>query len=97
LERPSFPASVFLFDVLGQFDLVHVAGLVAPRPLLVSDGSDGVRQPVSMAKMRETYDWCQGVYTSLDAVDHFTLMSVAGDAFPNPIVGWLNDKLRGST
>lgn len=94
LERPGFPPSVFAFDVLSHFDLAHVAGLVAPRPLLVVDGVNGARQPVTLAKMQESYAWCKGVYTLLGAEGRFASISTANATTLDCIVHWLDDALK---
>jgi len=94
LERPGFPSSVFVFDVLNHFDLAHVAGLIAPRPLLVVDGINGARQPATLAKMQESYAWCKGVYTLFGAEGRFASISTANATTLDFIVHWLDDELK---
>jgi cephalosporin-C deacetylase-like acetyl esterase len=61
LERPDWPASLFLFDVLNHFDLPDVAKLVTPRPLLLGNVVDGRRQPVAMDYLASLYNQSQGL------------------------------------
>jgi cephalosporin-C deacetylase-like acetyl esterase len=96
LEQPAFPPGVFLFDVLNHYDLVHVAALAAPRPLLLADGVDGLRRPVPRTKAEQAYGWCRDVYRRLEAESGFSMMGAAGDATLGHIADWLAAHLRAA-
>jgi dienelactone hydrolase len=48
VERPAFPASVYLFGVLRRFDLPDLIDEIAPRPLLLAEPVDGCRNPLEL-------------------------------------------------
>jgi dienelactone hydrolase len=90
VERPAFPASVYLFDVLHHFDLPQLMAGVAPRPLLLADLVDGQRQPLPTEPAAEACQWPQQVYTLLEAqANDFQAKSAA----PQTIASWLHQKL----
>lgn len=95
VERPGFPASVYLFDVLNHFDLPHLMAAVAPRPLLLADPVDGERQYVSIGAATRACHWPRQVYTLLQA-DAGHLQALARPekpATPEAIAGWLQEYL----
>ena len=95
-QRPAFPPSVYLFDVLNQFDLAQVAALAAPRPVLVADAVDGARQPAPPARLHEAYAWCQDVYTLLGARSHLSLINTTPAYRLGSLIGWLETALGKS-
>jgi cephalosporin-C deacetylase-like acetyl esterase len=95
LERSNFPPNTFLFDVLKKFDLEHVAGLIAPRPLMMLGGVDGLRKPLSTSRMEEETKWCQKVYRTLNAEDSFLVTPNSKDIRSSQLVEWNKGKEVG--
>jgi pimeloyl-ACP methyl ester carboxylesterase len=67
VERPGFPPSTYLFDVLNHFDLPHLMAGVAPRSLLLAGPVDGERQVVPAESLTEPCQWPRNVYSLLQA------------------------------
>jgi cephalosporin-C deacetylase-like acetyl esterase len=67
VERPSFPASAFLFGALEHFDLPLLMAALAPRPLLLAEPVDGERQPMSSECLAPALTWPTKVYSLLQA------------------------------
>lgn len=61
-EYYDYDASWFLFGVLPEFDICDVAGLVAPRNLVVWTPHDHQREPVSMAALLAAYGRTTAAY-----------------------------------
>jgi dienelactone hydrolase len=94
VERPGFPPSIYLFDVLHHFDLPQVMAGVAPRPLLLADPVDGERLPLSEAQLEQILHWPQRVYTLLEAqTDGFQTFK---SATPQTIAAWLHKNMKTS-
>jgi dienelactone hydrolase len=91
VERPRFPASTYLFDILRHFDLPQLMGAVAPRPLLLADPVDGERQPLPAEQATEACYWPQQAYKlhRTQASDFQILQSTT----PQAIAAWLHTKL----
>jgi cephalosporin-C deacetylase-like acetyl esterase len=47
VEHPAWPASAYLFGVLNHYDLPDLMAMVAPRPLLVAEPVNGLREHLS--------------------------------------------------
>jgi hypothetical protein len=47
VEHPAWPASAYLFGVLNHYDLPDLMAMVAPRPLLVAEPVDRLREHLS--------------------------------------------------
>lgn len=95
VERPGFPASAYLFDVLNQFDLPQVMAAVAPRPLLVVDPVDGLREALSGEEAAGTCAWPQHVYqlSGQDGGRLHLLAQADRPATVEAIAGWLRQQL----
>lgn len=95
VERPAFPASVYLFDVLTQFDLPQLSSTVAPRPLLIADPVDGERQHVHIHERNSVYEFPRQVYKLLhpDAGSFEVLARPEKPTSPSEIANWLQKRL----
>jgi dienelactone hydrolase len=65
VERPDFPPSLFLFDVLHHFDLPDLMATLAPRPLLLADPVDGYRQPLAEDKITNLCAQVTEIYSTV--------------------------------
>ncbi|GAB4550387.1 MAG: alpha/beta hydrolase family protein [Anaerolineae bacterium] len=90
-QRPGFPASVYLFDVLNHFDLPDLMAALAPRPLLLADPVDGERRPLPAGEIEEQCKWPRQAYTAFQAAPRaFQVLANPGQpAQPGEIAGWL--------
>jgi hypothetical protein len=96
VERPAFPASAYLFDVLNHFDLPELMAVVAPRPLLVADPVDGKRQSLSRQTATGFCRKPSQIYTLLETrADDWQLLAEDPDrgVTPDKIVDWLRGHL----
>lgn len=66
-EYYDYDASWFLFGVLREFDICDVAGLVAPRNLVVWTPHDHQRQPVNMAALLAAFGRTTAAYRAYAA------------------------------
>jgi cephalosporin-C deacetylase-like acetyl esterase len=86
-----FPASVYIFDMLRHYDLVHVIGACAPRPVYLHP-VDGLRKECSQG------DALPALKPAMEAFLHYNvpanyLMVAAGDD-EKGISGWLDEVLH---
>jgi dienelactone hydrolase len=90
-ERPGFPASVYLFDVLSQFDLPSLMAALAPRPLLLADPTDGQRRHIKAEDIERDCQPPRQVYAALqgDSNNFQVLADPKAPATPDQIVNWL--------
>jgi len=96
VERPGFPASAYLFDVLNHFDLPDLMSAIAPRLLLIADPVDGERQALSRQAAAEFCKWPSQIYTLLETGSSkwkLLLEDSNQGVTPNEIVGWLQKHL----
>jgi dienelactone hydrolase len=66
-ERPGFPPSVYLFDVLNHFDLPALMAALAPRPLLLADPVDGQRRPMMTEEIESLCQPLHRIHTTLQS------------------------------
>jgi cephalosporin-C deacetylase-like acetyl esterase len=102
-ERPDFPPSVFLFDVLRHFDLPDLMAAVAPRALLVAEPVDGRRQRLAQAEATALCGWPQTIYETLGVDEGKWQVQIGDDGSDDqgkhhgsaygPIVDWLKRHL----
>jgi dienelactone hydrolase len=98
IEKPSFPSSVYLFDVLNHFDLPALMAALAPRPLLLADPVDGERRYVTAEEVEDYCQWPRQIYTVLQA-DSSRFQVFATPMKPaalGEIVSWLKEHLSRS-
>jgi pimeloyl-ACP methyl ester carboxylesterase len=90
-ERPGFPPSVYLFDVLNHFDLPALMGTLAPRPLLLADPVDGQRRPMMTEELESLCQPPHQIYTTLQPdSDSFQVLASPGRVTtPNEIANGL--------
>jgi len=90
-ERPDFPASVYLFDVLNHFDVHDLMAALAPRPLLLADPLDGGRRPLAVGEVEEACRWPRQAYAAFQAEAHGlqVLANPEQPATPEEIAAWL--------
>jgi dienelactone hydrolase len=98
-EKPAFPASVYLFDVLSHFDLSSLMAALAPRPLLLADPVDGLRQSVQLEEVEEHCQSSRQTYRLLQAgPEEFQVLPGHEKPLkPDDIVGWLKRCLSHPT
>ncbi len=91
-ERPGFPASVYLFDVLNHFDLPSLMAALAPRPLLLVDPVDGGRQPLAAEAVEADCKLPRQIYTAFQGDSNcFQVLANPGKPpTPGEIANWLN-------
>jgi len=65
--------SQFLPGVLKHFDLPHVAGLIAPRKLVILDPVDHMEDEVESAAAEQAYEWTRLAYASSGAPNQFKI------------------------
>jgi len=90
-ERPGFPASVYLFDVLNHFDLTCLMAALAPRPLLLVDPTDGQRRHIEAVDIEHQCQPTRQVYAAFEG-DSNSFQVLADPkvlATPDQIVNWL--------
>jgi len=92
-ERPGFPPSVYLFDVLNHFDLPSLMAALAPRPLLLADPVDGGRRPVAAEGGEADCELPRQAYNLTEAGSkRFQVFAQSGKpATPREIAGWLKE------
>lgn len=64
---------LFLPGVLEAYDLGDVAGLVAPRPLLLLDPVDEMDRPADERALQDEYGIARATYSTLDAADRLAI------------------------
>jgi dienelactone hydrolase len=91
-ERPGFPASVYLFDVLNHFDLPDLMAALAPRPLLLAGPVDGGRRLVSADEVESHCGGPCQAYTAFQSEAHnfHVLANPEQSAAPEEIAAWLS-------
>jgi pimeloyl-ACP methyl ester carboxylesterase len=67
VDRYVYGADVFIPNVLKHFDLPHVAGAIAGRPLALISPLDAMKNTMDADHAREAYRWTQSVYESAGA------------------------------
>jgi cephalosporin-C deacetylase-like acetyl esterase len=97
VEQPGFPASLYLFDVLNQFDLPHLMAGLAPRPLLVADPVDGERCHMTDEEVKDYSQWPRQVYAALKAPPNTfqVFANLKKPTTPGEIADWLRETLSG--
>jgi dienelactone hydrolase len=97
-ERPEFPPSVYLFDVLNHFDLPILMTALAPRPLLLADPVDGLRRPMMTEEVKSLCQPTHQLYTSLQTdSDDFQVLANPDKAItPGEIANRLSASLVSS-
>ncbi len=68
-EYYNYDVSWFLFGVLREFDICDVAGLVAPRKLVLWSPQDHLREAVSMSRLLAACGRTTAAYRALAAAD----------------------------
>ena len=93
VERPGFPPSTYLFDVLNHFDLPLLMAAVAPRSLLLVEPVDGERQAVLAEGLSEPLGWPRNVYSLHQAeTDRFRVLAgLETQRSVEAIVCWLQE------
>jgi len=90
-DGPDWPAGVFVFDVLNYFDLPELMATLAPRPLLIADPVDGLRQPLAVEAARAAMgDPFPGA-----AENRALLCGLDADGSLRALVAWLSAALAG--
>jgi pimeloyl-ACP methyl ester carboxylesterase len=94
-ERPGFPPSVYLFDVLNHFDLPSLMATLAPRPLLLAHPVDGRRRRITTEEVEGHCQQPRQAYATSQAGPHG--FQVFGDPTepvpPGAIAGWLKENV----
>jgi len=70
----SHPFSLFLPGVLKEYDLGDVAGLMAPRPLLLINPVDELERPAEAGGVDGEYEVARSVYKALGAPGGFSVV-----------------------
>jgi pimeloyl-ACP methyl ester carboxylesterase len=94
-ERPGFPPSVYLFDVLNHFNLPSLMATLAPQPLLLADPVDGQRRPMMAEEVEGHCQPPRQVYAASQAGPH-GLQVFADPTEPVPpgaIAKWLKENV----
>ncbi len=94
VERPDFPTSVYLFDVLSHFDVPQLMAAVAPRPLLLAEPVDGLRHAMPEDQVAAHLGWPRQIYTLQGSEAHLqTWAQPEMPATPKRIAHWLQEHL----
>ena len=96
-EKPAFPPSTYLFDVLSHFDLPHLMAALSPRPQLLADPVDGERRQVPAEVVEAHCLWPREIYALKAASDNFQVSAdPTRPAAPEEIADWLKANLPRS-
>jgi hypothetical protein len=93
--------SLFLPGCLKQFDLPHVAAVMAPRPLTILNAVDAEKRRREAAGVQRDYALTAALYRALDAGGNFKILNT--DAPSETLAAFLNtcnlpaDKTNGET
>ena len=95
VERPGFPPSTYLFDVLNHFDLPLLMAAVAPRSLLLAEPVDGERQLVLEDSLTEALEWPRNVYSlyGAGAARFRVLAGLERQRVVETIARWLQEQM----
>jgi hypothetical protein len=92
----SHPFSVFLPGVLKEYDLGDVAGLVAPRPLLLINPVDELERPAEAEAVTAEYEAARSVYEALDAPGRFRVARTWSEDETFRVLGdWMKENSGG--
>lgn len=72
--RYSQAVSQFQLRVLQRFDLPHVVGAIAPRPVTILNPTDHRKAPIDAVMADAVYDWTQIAYATADAADRIQVV-----------------------
>lgn len=72
-DRYLHEASVFIPDVLEQFDLTHVAAAIAGRRVALLSPVDAMKQRVDIPTARESHRWAETVFANAGAARQFQI------------------------
>nr|MDO8098667.1 acetylxylan esterase [Candidatus Njordarchaeota archaeon] len=93
LERQTFPASLFLFDILKFFDLPQIAIALAPRPLAISNPVNGFGYPVFQEQLEREFSCTRSAYEKIEAEDNFSAVAVPVREGKEKLEKWLENRL----
>jgi len=93
LERQTFPASLFLFDILKFFDLPQIAIALAPRPLAISNPVNGLGYPVFQERLEHEFGCTRSAYEKFEAEDNFNAVAVSMREGKEKLEKWLENRL----
>jgi len=79
VDRYLHSADVFVPKILQQMDLPQVAACVADRSLTLISPVDAMKNPVTAAAARETYQWTAKIYETVGAGDRFRVADRCAD------------------
>lgn len=79
VDRYLYGADVFVPDVLLEFDLPQIAGIIAGRPLALVLPTGAMKNAVEVDVAREAYRWTLGAYKCAGFENHFLIESNATD------------------
>ena len=74
VDRYLTESSLFVRNVLTQFDLPQIAAAVAERPVAVLAARGPMEEHVDLGTARRTYRWTEHVYGNLGVKDHFRVL-----------------------
>jgi len=86
-----FPASVYLFDVLKEFDLDHLIASIAPRPVYLRP-VDGWRRPCTSSELDTSFRLAREAFSLTGACNEEFQVSSAGNM--QSIFKWLHNILN---
>ena len=94
-ENPSFPASIYLFDVLNYFDIPQIMAMIAPRPLLIAEPVDGCRNPLLEGSLEGLFRFPRLAYSLSGAENQFLDVVPSERSMVDPaiIAQWILGKL----
>lgn len=78
-EEKTFPASLYLFNVLKYYDLPQLMSLIAPRPLFLVNPIDGTRAYLHEKEVSLICQWPCQIYSVLESADQFSRASSLED------------------
>lgn len=85
----AFHISDYLPGVLQAYDLPHVAGALAPRPLGLISVVDGAKKKMSHEQVRREYSFAENCYAATGAAEALHVMCCEdGDEFMTTTLAW---------
>jgi len=64
---------------LKDYDVPDLAGIVAPRPVLLVDPVDAMLKPLASARSRELWSWPAGIFQRMEAADQLQFLHTDTD------------------
>lgn len=78
-DRYLYSVDIFVPNILRHFDLPQVAACIADRPLVLLSPVDAMKNPVTMAAARESYQWTAKTYEAMGAGARFRIITRSED------------------